>query len=86
MKSFANLSLGVSQALSCRVNYVCDRFITPFYHFCGVGLPAYFGNHSPFLMEQISFSRVLEHSQPSSPATGANSFLKYEMEFYMCAV
>ena len=31
----------------------CGRFSTLFYHIFGVGLPAYFSNHNPFLREHI---------------------------------
>ena len=47
-------------------------------------------NHSLYLSISfpilLSFSRVLVHCHPSSPATGAYSFLKSEMGFYACAV
>ena len=83
-----------SPFLICGVNfYVCGRFSTPsFYNFW---------SRSPRIPQQpqsvfegahfcrfyrVSFSRVLVHCHPSSPATGAYSFSKSEMGFYVCAV
>ena len=60
----------------------------------GVGLPAFLSNHNQFSSEHIfvgfiefsSLDSVLMHCHLLSPATGAYSFLKSEMGFYVCAV
>ena len=87
------ISLSQCSHLICGVNYVWGCFSTLFYHIFWVGLPAYFSNHSPFLREHIfcrfqrvSYSRVLVHCHPSSPAKEAYSFWKSAMGFYVCVV
>ena len=50
-----SLSLSKRSPLFCWViSYVCGRLPTPsFYHFFGVGLPAFLSNHSLFSREHI---------------------------------
>ena len=87
--------------LSQRSPLVCGVYFTSmavfllqlfFYHFFGVGLPAYFSNHSPFLREHIfvSFNEfpslmfwctVIHHHRPQGP-----TLFQREMGFYVCAV
>ena len=74
--------------------YVCDCFSIPsFCHFFISRSPhklqqpqaVFYGAHFCSL-KPVSFSRVLVHCHQSSPATGAYSFSKSEMGFYLCAV
>ena len=49
-----------------RGNYVSGRFSTPFFiTFLGLGLPAYFSNHSPFLREHIFLISFFLNEFPS---------------------
>ena len=70
--------------------YVCGRFSTP--SFYGVGLPAYLSNRNQFSREHVFVgfnefpSLVYWCCHPSSPATGAYSFSKSEIGFYVCTM
>ena len=63
-------------------------FLLHFLSFFGVGLPAYFSNHSPFLREHIfvGFYELpslvcLCKCHPSSPATGPTLFRRVRWDF-----
>ena len=91
-----SLSLSRCSPWYCRVIFFLRLWpfsYSIFLPFLGIGLPAYFSNHCPFLRVHmfVSFNKFSSlvcrfTCHPSSQATRAYCFSKNEMGFYVCGV